>query len=317
MELMNTRVRIRYNAGNIQVQGLSKKMDVIILAHDNITYNKPLNSAKTIFIKIEFVPFFMDNIFRLINHRVNIIIAGDDITFPNNIDVRYSGFNYSNYAKELIKSKYINKIFVENLDTALPCTYPIPLGVNPVEGSIDLKSFKRYFNINKKKPLKITNFNRVRSGIGQWQERGDVLELCNTVWKKHCIEHTNMSHSLYLKEMGKYLFTICVHGGGLDVNPKLWEALIIGVIPIIIENKPYTNIYRKHDLPVVIVKNWSENNITKKKLKLWRKKYYDYFTNKVKRKEMLKKLKLNYWVKYVSNMKTNEKYYIKLNSYKI
>ena len=43
--------------------------------------------------------------------------------------------------------------------------------------------------------------------------------------------------------MGSYLFTICVHGGGLDVNPKLWEALLIGVISIIRENKPYTDIY--------------------------------------------------------------------------
>lgn len=39
MELMNTRVRIRYNVGSIGVQGLSKRIDVIILAHDDIILN--------------------------------------------------------------------------------------------------------------------------------------------------------------------------------------------------------------------------------------------------------------------------------------
>ena len=100
--------------------------------------------------------------------------------------------------------------------------------------------------------------------------------------------------------MGENLFTICVHGGGLDVNPKLWEALLIGVIPIIRENKPYTDIYTENDLPVVIVKEWSNNTITHDNLLKWKNKYYNYFTNKEKRDKMLEILSLDYWVKYVS-----------------
>lgn len=100
--------------------------------------------------------------------------------------------------------------------------------------------------------------------------------------------------------MGSYIFTICVKGGGLDVNPKLFEALLLGVIPIIKENKPYTNIYKRLDFPVVIVKSWEEDIINETNLKLWYKKYYHYFTDKIKREDMLKKMSLNYWIDYVN-----------------
>ena len=99
--------------------------------------------------------------------------------------------------------------------------------------------------------------------------------------------------------MGKYSFTICVHGGGLDVNPKLWEALLIGVIPIIKENKPYTDIYEGLDLPVVIIKDWDKQIINENNLIIWHNRYYNYFINEEKRKQMLYYLSLEYWINYV------------------
>ena len=107
-------------------------------------------------------------------------------------------------------------------------------------------------------------------------------------------------HTEYLNRLGAYLFTICVHGGGLDVNPKLWEALLVGVIPIIKENRPYTDIYERLDLPVVIVNEWNSDTINEEKLTVWAQTYYTYFTNPEKRKQMLRYLTLDYWVGYVN-----------------
>ena len=189
MNIMNTRMfKWRENI----CDGLSKYMDVILLHHNYVVYNKRLEDSKTIFINSRLKEFlilkFIDEILPKIKHPVNIIIAGEDYTFPNNTD-------------------------------------------------------------------------------------------------KRIVSDTNL----------------CVHGGGLDVNPKLWEAILIGVIPIIRENKPYTDIYTRLDFPVVIIKEWESDTITEENLILWHNKYYNYFINNDKRKKILHNLTLDYWVEYINS----------------
>ena len=76
-------------------------------------------------------------------------------------------------------------------------------------------------------------FNRTRDGKGQWYERGIVDKLCKNDWKDFIIVNKNFTHKKYLKELAKYSFTLCIHGGGVDVNPKLFDAILVGTIPII------------------------------------------------------------------------------------
>jgi hypothetical protein len=326
---MNTRI-FKWQDGH--VSGLAKHMDIILLNNDCIIYNKSLELANTIFIntrlKEKLIIHFIDNILPKLSKPINLIIAGEDYTFPNNTDLRMRDekiknfktigkFNFINKIsvekldknledkrlrqfKLLGQHKFINKIFVENLDEKLENTLPIPLGINPRECPTTIDYFLQFENIDISKPLKITNFNRTRDGKGQWEERGIVYNLCNKNWNNYYIKTEEKQHDEYLKIMGKYLFTICVHGGGLDVNPKLWEAILIGVIPIIKENKPYTDIYERLDFPVVIVKKWDIDTINEKNLLLWYNKYYSYFTNYEKRKQMLYNLTMDYWVNYVS-----------------
>ena len=312
LELLNTRM---FNWSKGSVSGLAKHMDIIILKHHHIIYNKPLELAKTIFINTyllrqaeELIIFFIDNILPKLSQPINLIISGSDYTFPNNTDKRNNGKNKNKNNrledfKTLGKHKFINKIFVENLDENIENALPIPLGINPRECPITSDYFLKFENIDTKKPLKITNFNRTRSGKGQWEERGHVKKLFEKYWNKFIVINSseqNTKHDEYLKIMGNYSFTICVHGGGLDVNPKLWEALLIGVIPIIRENKPYTDIYERLDLPIVIVKNWDIETINEENLLAWHNKYYCYFTDYTKRKQMLYCLTLDYWVNYVN-----------------
>jgi hypothetical protein len=302
MELMNTRM---FDWENGNASGLAKYMDIIIINNDCVIYNKSLDLAQTIFIntrlKEKLIIYFIDNILPQLSQPVNLIISGEDYTFPNNIDKRMDGINHRlQEFKTLGKHAFINTIFVENLDENIENAIPIPLGVNPREGPVTTDYFLKYEFINSNKPLRVTNFNRTRDGKGQWEERGDVLNLCKNSWSKCFIQMEHNNHDEYLKTMGKYLFTLCVHGGGLDVNPKLWEALLIGVIPIIKENKPYTDIYVRLDLPVVIVKDWNIDTINEDDLMLWRNKYYSYFTNDELRKRMLYHLSLNYWITYVN-----------------
>ena len=303
---------------------LSRKMDVILLNNDCVVYNKPLAESTTIFIYTIFgyklILKFINEILPLIDHKINLIIGGTDYTFPNNTDIRMQdAVNRKIFGSEpfpehelnkITSSPFINKIFVENLDADFHKAYPIPLGVDRSAPQlpdkphlfVQIEYFQKFYNLNASKPLKFTYFNRVRRSP-QFKERRDVLSLCQTTWSKHYHKSTlSKSHSEYLEIMGSCLFTICVHGGGLDVNPKLWEALLIGVIPIIKENKPYTDLYVELDLPVVIIKEWSATTITQENLTLWRNKYYNYFTDQEKRNKILEILSLDYWVRYVSTI---------------
>ena len=303
IELMNTR---QPNYYNLKCIGLSSKMDIVILTDSCTIYNKPLNIAQTIYINTkpslhDLIIKFINDILPLISHPINLIIAGEDYTFPNNIDKRFPRGKFpKDKLKILLNNKYVNKIFVENLDSYLPKTYPIPLGINPEESSTMLSYFENYRNINKNKPLKFTNFNRIRTGSGQWEERGFVMNLCQNNWKDYYVETSHLPHNEYLTIMSENLFTICVHGGGLDVNPKLFESLLIGVIPIIKKNEPYTDIYL--DWPVVIINDWDNDTITNENLLKWKNKYYKFFEDNNYYDKIIQYLSLDYYVKYVSTL---------------
>lgn len=117
-------------------------MDIIILNKDKVIYNKPLHLARTIFISSRLcetlIFFFIDHILPKLKSSVNLIIAGEDYTFPNSIDKRFRRQHKERLIelKNLGKHKYINKVFVENLDESLENVEPIPLGINPRESSI-------------------------------------------------------------------------------------------------------------------------------------------------------------------------------------
>ena len=192
-----------------------------------------------------------------------------EIDITENIDVRYKPLNID--IDKLINNEFIHNGILENLDSSLPKTFPIPLGINPAECPVDLNYFLKYENIDKQR-FKITNFNRTRDGTGQWKERGDVSRLCKTSWKPLLrILRQQITKNIWKKWEDIHLLYVS-HGGGLDVNPKLFEALLIGVIPIIKENKPYTDIYTEHNFPVVIVKEWNDSTINENNLKMWHSK---------------------------------------------
>ena len=296
---MNTRSKRR---------GMIQHMDVVIPRMNMVSLHKPLTDVKTVYLnrlplgrhkKHTFTPEFfrfVTDLLDKLDHSVNLVVAGSDDTFPNNTDKRFDHHDAPEF-KTIGLHPRVNKVFVENLDEDLPNMLPLPLGLDCRQCPVTMDFFSKY--INPSKPLLCTNFNRNRSGRGIWAERKKVLNLCRTGWSPLIDFIGNTSHEKFLEKMGKNTFTICVHGGGLDVNPKLWEALLIGVIPIIRENKPYTDIYLQQDLPVAIVKEWETNTINAGQLRRWHAQYYHYFTDPEKRERMLTQLSLAYWVDYV------------------
>ncbi len=299
MELMNTR-QVKWESG--KATGLASRCDCIIINEKKIIYNKPLTDIKTIFIntrinvrrKSNFGFKMCVKLLNKIKNNVVLIIAGADWTFPNSTDKRMPPVTKraKNIYLNLVKSKKISHLFVENLDENIgPKVSPIPLGVNPHVSPVNLNYFLQFENTDMMRPFKMTNFNRIRDGKGQWAERARVQELCETEWSSLYIKHINMDYPDYLKKLSEYPFTLCVHGGGLDPCPKVFEAIAVKTIPII-KRSLISDVFQ--NLPVAIVEEWTGESITSKKLKKWYDDYSPYFYNEL-RHETKKKLTLDYW----------------------
>ena len=113
----------------------------------------------------------------------------------------------------------------------------------------------------------------------------DIVDFCNdkhdfgkesllATWEKH----------------RDYAFELSPCGNGLDCH-RTYEAILLNTIPIVRTNT-LDAIYREHNLPVVIVDEWSD--VTSDNLNVWHAKYKDYFT-----KNTLDKMKTKYWINYI------------------
>lgn len=104
-------------------------------------------------------------------------------------------------------------------------------------------------------------------------------------------EPTHIIREMTWTNQSKYAFVISPHGGGLDCH-RLWEALVLGCIPIV-KASCIDALYM--DLPVLIVKDWSD--VTKKLLREtianFKTKIFNY-----------DKLLLSYWMNLIRSAST-------------
>jgi len=68
-------------------------------------------------------------------------------------------------------------------------------------------------------------------------------------------EFTPKKRIQYLRNLRSSAMTVCPEGNGADTH-RLWETLYMGGVPIILSNPLILNLVS--DLPVIVLKNWSE-----------------------------------------------------------
>jgi len=89
----------------------------------------------------------------------------------------------------------------------------------------------------------------------------------------------------------QYQFALSPRGNGLDCH-RTWELFLAGVI-VITKTSPLDEMYKKHNLPVVILQDWNElSDNMDTKLKAW---YYEHI-NKTFVENIFKKLTFEYWL---------------------
>jgi hypothetical protein len=65
--------------------------------------------------------------------------------------------------------------------------------------------------------------------------RKTVLESLNNSWLENKIIHKQVDYKTYLESLSKYRFCLAIRGNGVDTH-RFWEALYLGVVPVVIED---------------------------------------------------------------------------------
>ena len=236
---------------------------------------------------------FFKNIFPLIKHKFILVSGDSDVSMP------FEGYN------EYLESEKLVVWFSQNLTANHPKLKHLPIGLdyhtlsklNEMHpwgnGMLPVEQDNLLENISKKTaPLELRlfgcyiNFHFPYWGINQ---RGDRQECLAKVPKELCYFEPEYSNRVSTWEkMSIFKFVICPYGGGLDTH-RLWEALVLGCIPII-KTSGLDPLFE--DLNVCIVKSWDE---------LTQEFLTEFLKNMKPRNQ--KKLTLEFWMEQIKSHK--------------
>ncbi|KAL3927895.1 MAG: hypothetical protein SGBAC_012888 [Bacillariaceae sp.] len=256
----------------------------------------------SIFIQVLQQQRFHDHLLPCIpkNHHFVLVTGDDDRTTPRQSDKRYeSPIMKPGTWESWLNDKRISHLFVEHLDSPMPSNRvtPIPLGLNPREfksftDGAAVKELEGAVKDFSKRDMSVLFTNRVRNG-DQWVERGQARDLCQAL--PHCTE-ARIDQRDFLREIKNHTFLICVHGGGVDPNPNLFQALIAGVIPIM---APFPGDSMYEGLPIVVTDgDWNNPNsefFSPEYLSAKLEELAPFFEDPEKRAQVVDRLTMKYW----------------------
>jgi hypothetical protein len=299
IELHSIRLEKKDKYSINDLTGIAKNCDMFIFEND-ILYINETDYPKTIYVKTGYnsIKTFFYKVKPIINWSIVLIIGGDDYTFPSGTgDKRINYYSKDQHiVNDIIDCKFINKLWIENLDTCHKKLRPLPTGYHEIN---DLNKYLLY-----KPYLSITNINYtnrssnifcchiIRDDTSQWDTRKVVRQLAVTKWKDYINYIEDINDEQYINYLIQSKFCLCVEGGGIDPSPKAWQALICGCVPII-KSSTLNEAYKR--FPIIFIDDWTEDIISEERIKAWEIKYEEFYSDSNNRIEVLKMLQLDYW----------------------
>ena len=262
-------------------------------------YNfKNIKENDTIYMKLDKIPAF-SKIINTINVKFILLSGASDYTTP--IDLFHSEEDFF---------KFINndKIIIWHCQN---CISPHPkIKLLPIGLDYHTLSYRNYDKWgNKAEPM--TQENELiavkNTALPFWDrkikaysnfhfqmntkfshDRRDAINMINKEIVYY--EPTEIKRIETWKNQLTYAFVISPHGNGLDCH-RLWEALVLGCIPIV-RTSPLDKMYI--DLPVLILNKWGDltQELLEKTVNSFKDKIFNY-----------DKLTLKYWEKIIKSTK--------------
>ena len=267
--------------------------------------SKKISEAKIVYVCSDSLEDFYDSYINLIQKDFVLITGDSDRSISKDIEV----------VRKIANHKNVKIWFAQNLVEENNFFKRIPIGFDFISAFHDahMMSFKIKNNaVEPNLHEKLLN-NIIRDSL-EISERKNLI-YCNYHFaldrgdRKKCFETTNKhlcyflpSRINFLKNyelQSKFKFVLSPSGAGLDCH-RTWESLVLGNIPIV-KSSCLDDIYK--DLPVLIVKDWSDINV-----KLLENYYNDYIT----REYSFEKLTAYYWEQIIKN---EINYNFKINNY--
>lgn len=129
----------------------------------------------------------------------------------------------------------------------------------------------------------------VRADVSSVPDREEALRILSNNPACHFVARRLRQRDCWALH-GGFSFEVSPRGNGLDCF-RTWEALYLGLIPIV-KSSTLDPLYEDEELPVVIVRDWSE--ITEESLARWRVQMEPRFLP-----GSVRKLTLGYWVEKI------------------
>jgi hypothetical protein len=127
----------------------------------------------------------------------------------------------------------------------------------------------------------------------------DYIPFLESKMVPSCIEgqlKIDITNPICYNEWIKYKFILSPEGAGLDCH-RTWEAVIVGIIPIV-KSSSIDEIYQ--DLPILVVNDWNELSVE------FLNEQYQIINENIKNnKYNYDKLKLSYWTDKIIHIINN------------
>lgn len=161
---------------------------------------------------------------------------------------------YNDSTKCILETHNLKSWYAQNLTICHEKLFALPIGManNQWAHGVTTSVIK---HLNEKKTKKVYfNFN---ISTNYWKRQ----ECFNSLAHKLIGEPT-VSPENYHAILSQYEFCICPEGNGVDTH-RLWEALYLKCIPIVIQS-PHIDILKNQlNIPMVILNSWDEFDISK------------------------------------------------------
>jgi hypothetical protein len=155
---------------------------------------------------------------------------------------------------DIAESSFILRWFAQNQIVEHSKVEPIPIGLEDqrLHSAGHVKDFVRLRNpASERKP-------RIVWGFSMRTNPDERFPCYKSLWKNPIADELwwPMNARLYRKEVRKYMFVASPPGNGFDCH-RTWEALYLGVVPIVLDRYPYKE-FIEDGLPMYPIQEWSE-----------------------------------------------------------
>lgn len=199
-----------------------------------------INFGDIVFVRNNYVEFFFKKIHPKIKYRYILISHNEDYNLTN---------KFNSYIDDKIIHWYAQNANFKNEKLTL-----LPIGIqNFNTGKED--NFIEY--IDNIKNLDYQNKkNRILFGFNVHPNIPSRQEAFNYLSKSDLCDHINKKRKEYYETLINYKYMASPEGAGIDCH-RTWEAIYLGVIPIIIRSD-FSEQLEKQGFPILIIDKWSD-----------------------------------------------------------